>query len=277
MADFTDNKSYGTAVYPIHANDTSGIFKRCEPLLTPEKLKSRYLKGINLVYNDGSTLTSEEMKDRINLAANDLEALIGVTITRESFKQKFPYDRNLYRHYIHMKTEHKPVVSVESMIISSANGDNIFEIPIEWVELARAQFGQINTIPLLASYIGGSNRAATGEAGIALLSILENRFYFVPCFWEIEYTSGLTTKSGQVPVIVNNLIGLIAAIDIISEKAADEAYTSQSISQDNISQTTSSPGAAKYAARIEQLEAKKDKMIEKVKGIFSNKYFIGNI
>jgi len=277
MADFTDNKSYQTGQYPIHIEESSGIFRRCEPLLTGVLLISRYLKGINLTYRDGSELDSEDLKDRINLAANDLEAMIGVTITREKFKQKFPYDRSLYKHYMHFKTEHRPVVSIESMRIVSANGENIFDLPIEWIEAARFAYGQINVIPLLASYIGGSSSATSATAGIALLSILESSYHFVPSFWEVKYSSGLTNKSGQVPVIINQLIGMNAAIDILSEKAADDASTSQQISQDGISQMTSSPGAAKYAARISTLEEKRDKLIEKVKGIFSNKYFIGNI
>ena len=276
MADFEDSKKYGTSTYPVHAKETSGIFKRVEPMLTPEKLISRFLKGIPLTFRDGSTLDSEELKDRINLAANEFEVLTGLSVSREVFKQKFPFDRRLYQHYMHFRTEHTPIISLERMSIQSADDQNIFNIPQEWIETSRFAYGQVNVIPLLSTYVSGG-AAASGSAGIALLSILENAYHFVPAFWELEYTSGVCAKDGTVPMVVNQLIGAIAAIEILSEKAADDANTSVQISQDGISQMTSSPGAAKYQARIDKLEEKKEKLIAKLKGIFARKYFIGNI
>ena len=275
MADFSESKSYPTSTYPIHAKQTSGLFARVEPMLTPSKLITRYLKGIPLVFNDGSKLSNEDLKDRINMAMNEFEALTGLFISPVVIKQKFPYDRNLYRHYMHFKAERSPMISLFNLSIVSADQNEIFNIPLEWIETARFAHGQVNVIPLLSTYVSGGF-AASGSAGIALLSILENSFHFVPSFWEMEYTTSLCTKDGKVPSIVNQIAGMIAAIDILSEKAADNPDTSVSISRDGISQARSGPGAAKYKARIEDLEAKKDKLIEKLKGMFSRKYFVGN-
>jgi len=275
MADFSDSKDYGTAIYPVHAKEASDLFSRIEPILVPKKLISRYLKGINLNFKDGSTLDSEDLKDRINMAMNEFEELTGILVSPTVIKQKVPYDRALYRQYMHVKSEKAPIMSLFSFRIVSAGGDEIFEIPIEWIEAAGFSYGQINVIPLLQSYTS-MGVAAQGSGGIALLSILENSFHFVPRFWEIEYTTGLCNKDGRLPSIVNQVVGMIAAIEILSEKAADDADTSVSISRDGVSQSRSGPGAAKYQARIDKLEEKKDKLIEKLKGRFSRKYFVGN-
>jgi len=278
MAEFKVNKENGTDAYPVHAEETSGLFKRCEPLLTPKRLKSRFLKGIPLTFRDGSTLDDDELlKDRINLAMNELEIALNVTVTKELFKDKLPFDRSFYKHYMHLRPEKRPILSIESLAIVSADNQNIFNIPPEWIETANFNKGQVNVIPLLASY--GVNRVegAQGNAGIAFLSILENSYHFVPAYWQVRYTHGLSNKEGHVPLVVNQLIGVYAAIDIISEKAADDAYNSTSISQDGISQSRSSAGAAKYKPRLEDLEKKKAELIKKLKQQFKLTYFISNI
>ena len=61
-------KGYGNKTYPVLANKISNLIKRVEPILTPEKLTSRYLKGIDLSqYND------DDLKDKINLAMSETE------------------------------------------------------------------------------------------------------------------------------------------------------------------------------------------------------------
>jgi hypothetical protein len=275
MADFSESKSYPTSTYPIHAKEASGLFSRIEPMLTPSKLISRYLKGIPLVFNDGSELKTDELKDRINMAQNIFEAETGLMISPVVMQQKVPFDRQLYKHYMHVKAEKSPIVSLFDFSIVSADQVEIFHIPIEWVEAARFSAGQINVIPLLSTYVSGGT-AASGSAGIALLSILENSFHFVPSFWQITYSTGLCSKDGKIPSVVNQIVGMIAAIDILSEKAADNPDTSVSISRDGISQARSGPGAAKYKARIDDLEKKKNLLIQKLKGLFSRKYFVGN-
>ena len=69
MADYTKSKAFGNKVYPVNAFATSDLMQRCEPLITPELLISRYLKAqekdIKAKYSD------EELKDQINLAANN--------------------------------------------------------------------------------------------------------------------------------------------------------------------------------------------------------------
>ena len=97
----------------------------------------------------------------------------------------------------------------------------------------------------------------------------------VPGYWQLTYSSGLSNREGQVPTIVNQLIGTNAAINIISQLAQIWITTSQSQSQDGISQGSSTLGPRLYQLRIEELMKNRDELISKIKGIFAKKYVIG--
>lgn len=286
MADLTNSKRYIGGIYPVHAASTSNLLRRCEPLLTPEQLRSRFLKGIPLVFPNGDSLNDDDFKDRINLAINECELLIGRTIPREQFVEKAPFDFNLYKSFIHIKSEHGPIVSLESLAIVSSDNQNVFQVPSEWVEAANFSKNLINVIPLLAAFgsssasgtLIGGNGASTG-AGIAFLTILNgaNGATQVPAYWEIQYTAGLTATDGKYPIVINELVGCVAAIEVLSLIAPTFIHNSQSQSQDGISQSSSGPGPRIYQLRLEELMRKRDELIRKLKGIFSSKFFVSNI
>lgn len=276
MGNFTQTKRNGTAIYPVHAEQTSGLMRRCEPFLTPEQLVSRFLKGIPLKFRNGDKFTPEDLKDRIYLAMNEVELLLGTVITRESFKDKVPFDYALYKAYIHIMAPARPIVSLEHLAIVSADGNNIFELPPAWIEPGNFSKGLVNVIPLLAAYGVNSVQGAVGNAGIAFLTVIGG-LNWVPAYWEIKYTAGLSNKEGSVPVPVNELIGAVAAIAILSEIAPLNIWNSQSQTQDGISQSSSGPGPRLYQLRIEELEKKKEDLTKKLKAIFSTRYFVGNI
>lgn len=263
-------------MYPVHATGVSGLMRRSEPFLTPEQLVSRYLKGIPLVFPNGDTFTPDELKDQIHLAMNQAEILLGRNITREAFKEKVPFDYSLYRSYIHVVTEHGPITSLEHLRIVSADDNLIFEIPIQWIEAANFSKNLINVIPLLAAYGVNTVSGAVGNAGIAFLTVIDG-LNWVPAYWQVDYTTGLSNKEGQVPVPVNELIGVIAAITILSMIAPSNIYNSQTLSQDGISQSSSGMGPRLYQLRIEELMLKRDEIVRKLKAIFSSRYFISNI
>lgn len=277
MADFSRfSKEYGTAMYPVHAKETSGLFRRCEPVMSPAKLKSRYLKGIPLTFPNGDTITDEDLKDYINIAMNEVELLIGATLDRVQFKEKHAFDRSLYLSWVHIMAEHGPIISLEKLAIVPASGEDIYDLPAEWIETANFAKRQINVVPLLSAYGIHSQTGAVGNAGIAFLAMMD-RFGLVPAYWEITYTTGVSKKEGQLPIPINDLVGTLAAINILSFIAATNLFTSQSLSQDGISQSSSGPGPNIYLLRIQDLEKKKDELVRKLKALFGNKFFTSNI
>lgn len=284
MSQLTGVKQYGTNIYPVHAAATSGLLRRAEPILKVDQLKSRFLKGIPLVFPNGDKFSNDELKDRIVLATSEAEALIDRPIFPEIFKEKAPFDWSLYKAFIHIKTEQGPITSLEYLSIVASDGSVIFTVPAQWIEASNFSKNLINVVPLLAAFgatsVNGSPITVTNQgAGIAFLAIwgASGNVSNVPAYWEIGYTAGLSNTEGVVPTIVNELIGCIAAIALLSEIAPLFVYTSQTLSQDGISQASSEMGPRRYLLRIEELTKKRDELIKKIRGIFASKYFIGNI
>ena len=268
-------KSYGNHAYPVLVNKTSGLLKRIEPIITPKQLVSRYLKGFDL---DAYGYSSDDLKDKISLALNEVELLIDTTITPEIRKEKHPFDINLYRNFIHIMTNFGPVLSVNRFSIVSSNNVNIFEIPASWIEAARLFQRQINVIPLtVVGATGITQGQPTGAAGLAFIAAMNGGISWVPSYWEVEYTTGLCNKEGHVPIVVNELIGAIAAIEILGNLGALNTNTSVSVSHDGISQSSSNPGPAVYQTRIGELTAKKDDIVKKIRKNIYGKYFMTNI
>jgi hypothetical protein len=275
MADFSHSKVYKGTSYPLHCYESSNLFKRVEPMLTPSKLISRFLLGVNLpeAFKD-----VEVLKDRINMAQNEAEVLLKTTMTPELFVVKSPYDSTLYRSHITLRVEHKPILSVESIRVVSADGENIYEIPSQWIEVANATSGCLNVIPLLSSFgaASGGGTIVSQNAGMIFIATLGSLMW-LPAFWEIKYRSGLTLNEGQVPVLINNIVGCMAAIDLLSNLGSLNLSNSVSISQDGISQSTSGQGPAIYSQRIQELEAKKTQFIKEIKAMYGNSIVYGNI
>lgn len=268
-------KSYGTTMYPVHGLKISGLMQRVEPLLTPEQLKSRFLKGIPLFLTNGATFSDDDLKDRIYLASNVVELDIKTTITREQHQEKLPFKSEDYKAYIHLTAEQGPLCSIEQLAIVSADQNDIFEIPAEWIETTNFAKRIINVIPLLAAYGVNTVQGAVGNAGIAFLTVMDG-LNWVPAYWQIRYTAGISNTEGKIPTVVNELIGTVAALDLISEIAQSFIYTSQSQSQDGISQSSSGPGPRVYMERIEYLENKRRKLENQIRNIFSNRFIVGN-
>lgn len=275
MADYSKSKNFGTKMYPVQAFATSDLMARTEELLTPDLLISRYLKSQEKEIR--AKYSNDELKDQINLAMNEFEVMTGLRITAVQDQERIPFDRDLYRSFVYMKTKHGPIMSIESINIMSSNGENIYHLPPDWIEVGLAHQRQLNLIPILSIFgAAGLQDGQASNAGLIFLQAINN-FQWLPAFFTIKYTYGLSNTEGQVPIPVNAIVGMIAAIELLSDLQSANKYNSTSISQDGISQSASSAGPKIYAQRIEDLEKKRDVAINKLKAIFSNKYFLSNI
>ena len=273
---FDKNKQFYSAGYPVHMTKSSGLVKRCEPVLTPQLLVSRYLKGIPLAFPNGDSFSSEDMKDQIVLATNEAEILCKITINREQFTDKVPFDLSLYRSFIYLKTEQNPILAVQDVSIVSSDGYKIFKIPSEWLEPSNFSKGIVNVVPILGAYSVATGGGVGAYGGIPYINVF-SQLSFVPGFWQIEYQTGTSKIEGQYPVIINDLIGVLAAINMLSIITNMFLTTSQSQSRDGISQSSSGPGPRMYLPYIEQLEKKRDVLVGKIKAAFATKFLVSNI
>ena len=273
---FAQNRQHWSDGYPVHVTKTSGLLSRCEPILTPDKLISRYLMGIPLSFPNGNAYTSDSLKDQISLAINEVENLCRVTLSREQFTDNVPFDLALYKNFIHLKTERTPILSLQGITIVSSDGYQVFSIPATWITTSEFSKGVVNVVPMLGLY---SVNPATGTGsfgGIPFLLAFQN-LNFMPSFWQLVYTTGVSKNEGELPIVVNDLVGTIAAMNILSAIATMFITNSQSLSRDGVSQSSSGPGPRVYALRIEELEKKRDVLVNKIKAVYANKFYISNI
>jgi hypothetical protein len=272
MSDYSNSKKYGTKALPADAKETSGLVRRIEPIMTPELLASRYLHGIDL-----SGYAPEELKQEIMLGIQEIELLTGLHIDKVQMQERIPYDMQLYKSFIHIKVNHRPILSVESIKVMSTNRQEIYRLPLEWVEAGFFHKGQINVLPIL-SVFGSSSTVVNGVPSGALIFLQgQINMPWLPAFWEIEYTTGVCHQEGHVPVLINDLIGMTAATEILGALQANNIYNSQSLSQDGISQSSSSAGPQIYQKRIDQLNDRRERLLAQIKKVYHTKYFMSNI
>ena len=273
---FDKDKQFYSAAYPVHMSKSSGLLSRCEPILTPQLLISRYLKGIPLAFPNGDSYSAEDVKDQIGLAINEVEMLCKITLSREQFTDKVPFDIALYKSFIYLKTEQNPILAVQSVQIVSSDGYAVFKIPPEWLEPSNFAKGIVNVVPILGAYSVASGGGVGAYGGIPYLNVFSS-LTFVPGFWQIVYQTGVSKIEGQFPTVINDLVGTIAAINMLSVITNLFLTTSQSLSRDGISQSSSGPGPRMYLPYIEQLENKKMELVGKVKATFATKFLVSNI
>lgn len=271
-ADYPDSKDFGTKTYPVEALTTSNLLTRCEPMLTPDVMRSRYLKGI-----DSSKYTDAELEQEILLATNEFELMTNLTVNRVVYKERIPFDRAAYKAFVFVKLNNGPVKAINEMQIQSSNGENIYQLPADWIEMGFAHKRQINLIPILSIFgAAGLKDGQASNAGLIFIQAVNN-FRWLPAFYTVNYTAGLTNKDGEVPVVVNDIIGMTAAIEILSSLQANFLYNSTSISQDGISQSASGPGPQTFQPRIDKLTERRERMLKKLRAEFHQKYYASNI
>lgn len=271
-------------VYPKDAIDYSPL-GRLEPLITPKEVISRFLFGIPLVSATRDPVTGkyaymddETLKDYIDSAVADVEEEVGVDIYPVKRREKHPFDINLYNSFGHLVVERAPILRVEKLSVTPSNGQDIFILPLEWLENAHFAKGQISIVPMTIASIGGAIMSpvqhAGASGGAAFINILGMKGW-IPAFWQVEYVAGF--PEGKIPRLVNDLIGINAAIMALGTLAATNRQGSYSLSIDGMGQSGSTPGPQVYDSRIQMLREQHHKMVSKLKARFGRKMFVGTI
>lgn len=272
MADYTNSKFNIGSVFPEHAIDAME-WSRVEPLITPDQLRRRFLLGIplisfipNPITNERDEWTNEDLADHIIRAVAEVELETGLTIFPVQFDEKHPFDRNWWAAHGYVRVWNRPVSSVDKLAFTPANNQDIFVVNKDWIEAANFHKGQINLIPMVpavaATFISGSN--LTNQSGAAYLQLFQG-LAWIPAIVRVVYTCGF--PDGRIPRILNELIGVVAALDILSGILPTFRGTSYSLNIDGMGQSQSfSPQV--LLSRIEFLTTKKDSLVKKLKNVY---------
>ena len=76
-----------------------------------------------------------------------------------------------------------------------------------------------------------------------------------------------------MPRVINEIIGINAALEILSLLQATNKSQSYSLSVDGLSQSSTTPGPQVYQARIDFLLKKKDGLVKKIKNTYGGQIF----
>lgn len=267
-------------VFPAGAIEKS--WGDLEPLITPAVLKARFLFGIPLVSNmkdprtgKGQVMDDEAVKDQIARAIKRVELESRMDINPIVRLEKYPFDRNEYEAFGYFRLLHRPVTNIIQLAVVPSNNIDVYIAPLEWVETGMLAMGQINIVPLNIAIGNGGFIPTQSAGGAVFLSILAQSSW-IPAFWQINYVSGF--PDNLMPMIVNELIGVSASIQILRDLAATYARsTSHGLGIDALSQSISTPGPAIFDNRLATLEDDKKKIISQLRAVLGTNLFSGNV
>lgn len=282
MSDYTDSKSGIGAVFIDGAIDDQ--WQRVEPLIKPEQLRIRHLFGIPLVSNiidpitkRAAVMTDDILKDYIDRAVSVCEMESGIDIFPTRLREKHAFDRAEFNSFGYLKVNRRPVQSLDKLTITPANNVDIYEVPLEWVEVAYLRKGQIYIIPQAISISNsGTSIVPSQSSGGSIYMSIFGTCPWIPAFWQVEYTTGFA--DGNIPKVVNELIGCIASMEILSMLASTYAQTSgTSLGIDGLSQSVSTPGPQIFSVRLQELADKRKMLSKKLKTLYGLTMFSSNV
>ena len=287
MADYSSSKpAGGGAIYPENAV-ASEFYGRLEPLITPAQLKSRFLKGIPLILKirDPETqqffrITDDELKDYILTAMDEAENETGLFFMPTQFSEKLPYQRQDFEQFGYQQIGRKPISSIESLTVRLSDQSDIFVFPTEWIETGNLVHGQLNIIPLAFQGVqGGTGIIGGGIDGGSGTSVFFNSLWnreWVAALFNITYTTGF--PNGMMPRLVNQLVGNIVTMQVLSQLAAAFSHaTSTSLGIDGLSQSVSGPGPNRYTVRMKELQDQRNLLVRKLKKLFGTGIVVGTV
>lgn len=280
MSDYTNSKEGIGSLLPDGAVETS--WDDAGPLITPAQVRSMHLFGIPLVsaiknpYTGKPDVVDDPLLHQHIISAVSLAELeSGFEIFPRAHQEKVPYDQPAHDSFGYMVLRQRPVSSIQKLCISSTDGVNIWEVPLAWIETANLHQGQLNIAPLAVAAQQGTTVPLTASGYTGLMPSLF-RFTWVPALWMVHYTTGF--KEGRIPASVNQLIGVIAAMEILSMLAITYSRSSSSsLSIDGLSQSVSTPGPALFDTRLQSLGEKRKWLVSKLKRQFGLGMFSGNV
>jgi hypothetical protein len=281
MGIYTGSKKTTGDVFKV--GQVEATWQRLEPLLSPEKLVALHLFGIPLVSAIRNPITGKQdvmtpdlLKMYIERAVNNAELETGLTFMPTRYEEKKPFDKFAYESFGYFMLKQRPVASLERITVTPSNEVDVYEVPLEWVEAGNLQYGQVNLIPLTLAITSGTVVPVSSTAGGALFLSIFGHKTWIPAFWKVSYTAGF--PDGKVPAVVNELIGTMAAQEILSMLAVTYSKNqSASLSLDGVSQSVSTPGPNVFKVRMDELEEKKQRIIGKLKALYGLKLFSSHI
>lgn len=288
--DLKDAKRNIGSVFPEKAIDAAPGFERVEPLITPKMFVSRFFEGIPLISPiTKKKITQKELKDYLKRGMAIAEADTKIDIAPVFRRHRLPFDPNLYHKFIHLEIPNKPIQKVNRLAICAASyqfteneddeypaGAEIYKLPNQWIDMAHATRGILNVNPLNPAFSAIGTQTAVAASGATILQFI-GQMGWVPGYWVVECLHGFCSEDGNVPVVVNELVGMKAALLLISNLIPQYQIVSQSLSLDGLGQSVTNQAYQLLQIKQQQLMLDYKEMKNTIKTMTGNNFLIGNV
>jgi hypothetical protein len=222
------------------------------PLINVETLKRDYLFGIDLTDEEGNPMSDETYQLALDNATSWLEHKLDIHVLPYLVTEDKDYRLNDYADWGYMYLNEYPVmqfIQMEMVYFRDINGipETIQIIPNNWIRLQNHD-GIVRLIP-------NARFPATlqvDQSGNFFPEVLRSNL--VPHLWRLTYLAGF--DDGAIPMIINQAIGLLAAIQLMGVDGVSvygPGIASTSISLDSLSEnisTTNNSESSAYSAVI---------------------------
>lgn len=217
-------------------------FSQTEPLLDLEMFKQRYLFGVDLRDGNGNAIADDVIEAFVAVAIDYIEHMLEAPIEPTPFTEFLDYKMPEYRTFVYIQTVHYPIVELEEVKLKYGNGTEI-DWPEEWYKLY-GRSGQIQLLPTFGTF----NRIAFSVSGQVSPGLLYGKYAPQVLFVKGKY--GLADAAGQVQPLINQAVGLYAAIYLLQMLGdigpAGPGVQASSISMDGLAQSISTSNSAMY-------------------------------
>jgi len=253
-------------------------------LPTVTELQNRWCFGLPLYDTQGNLMSTEDIQNFIDSAIAEVERRLGVFLKPkvictnaeerglikgtdyEISEPAYDYSAKAYGHWGFLQLRERPALKLNSAKLVLPNGQIIIDFMTrpEWVKFypKAAQFHIVPYAgdPSVYYLLGGS------QAGFPFVTGQLNKN--MPHMWYIDYVAGY--EVGEVPNDIRNIVGKIAAVDMlgISGDAIKSGVASLSTSIDGLSEsvgTTVSSQSTLYQAHINQYKQEVDSFFDETK------------
>lgn len=240
--------------------------RKSEPLVTVAQLKATYLFGVKVRDREtGASYSDDAYQNAIDTAVSMVEHYLDISVmpVRQYVEYK-DYRINDYAEWGYIQLDNFPVESVTQMRLVYFRDENAEPIvaqviPNAWMRLNNHD-GIIRLIPN-TRFPGNLQIDVNGGFFPELL-----RSSMIPHAWEITYDYGFC--SGNVPVLINQAVAMLAAIIVLitaGHLILGAGIAGTSISLDGLSQSIQTTQSAENSGFSSTIKDISDKLFGKTK------------
>jgi hypothetical protein len=273
MDDHKKPKDAPVVIEPLTVdNGERDVISTTGPLLSPKRLKKKYLFGVPMKAPlTGDEIDEDDLKDFIKSAISEFELEVRIPVAPVRITDQIDYERADDTALGAKRLTRWPLLKVESLtaLLPGHHPGQETVFPTSWIE-PDGDTGLVRVIARSGTEITSDiNIVATPGLGGGLGPGIGPGWYVSgvkswPNMWRITYLAGF--DHDKVPDIVNHCIGVMAAYQLLSQLGpALFPFNSLSVGIDGMSQGQGNAGPQWLAQRMQELAMERDRLVQELR------------